>query len=83
MLLLTHGLELRDEFLLGPLLLLTPERDGAGNDQLVVVGIGNVEVMNQDDVRILQQPVAASMKGGKDGRVNIAAVDALQKQKPM
>ncbi len=75
--LLTHGLELRDELLLCPLLLLSPQRDRGGDDQLVVVRVGHVEVVHQDDVRVLQQPVAAPVEGGEDGRVHVATVDAL------
>ena len=52
---LTHGLELRDELLLGPLLLLAPQRHAAGDHELVVVGVGHVEVVHQHDVRILQR----------------------------
>ena len=51
---LTHGLELRDELLLGPLLLLAPEGDAAGDDQLVVVGVRHVQVVHQHDVGVLQ-----------------------------
>ena len=29
----------------------------------------------------LEEPVAASVEGGKDGRVNITAIDALQREK--
>ena len=29
----------------------------------------------------LKQPIAASVEGGKDGRVDVAAVDALQWEK--
>ena len=50
---LTHWLQLGDEFFLGPLLLLAPEGDAAGDDELVVVGVGHVEVVHQHDVRIL------------------------------
>ena len=50
---LTHGLQLRDELLLGPLLLLAPDRHRAGDHQLVVVGVGHVEVVHQHNVRVL------------------------------
>ena len=53
--LLTHGLELRDELLLGPLLLLAPQGDAAGDDELVVVGVGHVEVVHQHDVGVLSR----------------------------
>ena len=51
---LTHWLQLGDEFLLGPLLLLAPEGDAAGDDQLVVVRVGHVQVVYQHDVGVLQ-----------------------------
>ena len=50
---LTHRFELGDEFILGPLLLVAPQGDRAGDHQLVVVGVGHVEVVHQDNVRIL------------------------------
>ena len=50
---LTHWLELRDELLLCPLLLVAPEWNGARNDHLVVVRIWDVQVVHQNDVGIL------------------------------
>ena len=50
---LTHWLQLGDEFLLGPLLLLAPEGHGVGDQHLVVVGVGNVQIVDQDNIRIL------------------------------
>ena len=50
---LTHWLQLGDEFLLGPLLLLAPEGHGVGDQHLVVVRVGDVEVVHQHNIRIL------------------------------
>ena len=50
---LTHWLQLGDEFLLGPLLLLAPQGDGVGDQHLVVVRVGDVEVVHQHNIRIL------------------------------
>lgn len=33
--------------------------------------------MHEDDVRVLEQPVAAPMECGDDGRVNVAAIETL------
>ena len=52
---LTHRLELRDQLLLGPLLLLAPDRHRAGDHQLVVVRVRHVQVVHQNDVRVLQR----------------------------
>ena len=52
--LLTHWLELRHQLLLGPLLLLPPKSHGVGDQHLVVVGVGNVQIVDQDNVRILK-----------------------------
>ena len=51
---LTHWLQLRGELLLGPLLLLAPERHGVGDQHLVVVRVGDVQVVNQHNVRVLE-----------------------------
>ena len=51
---LTHGLELRDELLLGPLLLLAPQGHAARDHELVVVGVGHVEVVNEHEVGVLR-----------------------------
>ena len=37
--------------------------------------------MNEDDVGVLEQPVAATVKRGQDGRVDVAPVDALEERK--
>ena len=50
---LTHWLELRGELLLGPLLLLAPERHGVSHQHLVVVRVGDIQVVNQHNVRVL------------------------------
>ena len=51
---LTHRLQLRGQLLLGPLLLLAPERHRVGHQHLVVVRVGNVQVVNQHNVRVLE-----------------------------
>lgn len=33
--------------------------------------------MHKDDVRVLEQPIAAPMECGDDGRVNVAAIETL------
>lgn len=75
---LTHGFELRNELLLGPLLLLAPQGDRVGDDYLVVVGVGHVQVVDEHNVRVLQEPVAAPVERGQDGAVDVAPVDALK-----
>lgn len=50
---LTHGLELTDQLFFGPLLFVGPEGYAGGHHQLVVVGVGHVEVVHQNDVRVL------------------------------
>ena len=50
---LTHWLQLRGELLLGPLLLLAPERHRVGHQHLVVVWVGDIQVVNQHNVRVL------------------------------
>ena len=50
---LTHWLELRGELLLGPLLLLAPERHGVSHQHLVVIRVGDIQVVNQHNVRVL------------------------------
>ena len=52
---LTHRLQLRDKFLFGPLLLLPPKRHRVGDQHLVVVRVGDIQVVHEDDVRILRQ----------------------------
>lgn len=76
---LTHWLQLTDQLLLGPLLLVAPQREvGRDHGHLVVVRVRHVQIVHQHNVRILEQPVAAPMKGGQDGRMDVAAVDALR-----
>ena len=50
---LTHGLELGGELLLGPLLLLAPQAHGVRHHDLAVVGVGDVQVVHQHNVGIL------------------------------
>ena len=50
---LTHWLQLRGELLLGPLLLLSPQRHGVSDQHLVVVRVGDIQVVNQHNVRVL------------------------------
>lgn len=76
--LLTHWLQLGDELVLGPLLLVAPERQARGDDgQLVVVRVWHVQVVDEDDVGVLQEPVAATVECRKYRRVDVATVDAL------
>ena len=93
---LTHWFQLRDELLFCPLLLLPPQRHRVGDQHLVVVRVGHVQVVHKDNIRILHQnliksklfsrlnlkePIASTVEGWKDGGVDIAAVDALQWEK--
>ncbi len=55
--LLTHGLELGGELVLGPLLLLAPEAHRVRHHQLAVVRVGHVQVVHQHDVRILHREI--------------------------
>ena len=52
---LTHGFQLGDQFFFGPFFLFAPKCHGAGDDQFVVVGIGNIQVVDQHDIRILSK----------------------------
>ena len=54
---LTHWLQLGDEFLLGPLLLLAPERHRVGHQHLVVVGVGHIQVVHKHDVGVLDKDI--------------------------
>lgn len=75
---LTHGLQLADQLLLGPLLLVTPQGQVRRDDgHFVVVRVGHVQVVHQHNVRVLEQPVAAPVERRQDRRVDVTAVDAL------
>ena len=52
---LTHGPELRDKFVLAPLLALGPEGHARHHQELRVVRVRHVEIMHQDNVRILKK----------------------------
>ena len=52
---LTHWFQLRDELLFCPLLLLPPQRHRVGDQHLVVVRVGHVQVVHKDNIRILHQ----------------------------
>lgn len=51
---LTHRPELRDEFFLRPFLLVPPEADVGGDDEFVVIWVGDVQIVDQHDVRVLK-----------------------------
>lgn len=76
-----HGLQLPQELLPRPPQPLAPlAADGAeeGAAALPAVLQGrDVQVVHEDDVRVLEQPVAAPMECGDDGRVNVAAIETL------
>ena len=55
--LLTHWLELGDELLLGPLFLLAPQRHGVGDQHLVIIRVGDVQIVDQDYVWVLKLTV--------------------------
>lgn len=51
---LTHGLELADQLLLGPLLFVAPKCDTWRNHgHFVIIRIWDIEVVHQNNVRIL------------------------------
>jgi hypothetical protein len=43
-----------------------------------VVGIWNVEIVNEDDVGILEEPIAAAMERRQNSGVNVTSVNALK-----
>lgn len=76
-----HGLQLSQQLLPGPLQPLSPvttdgTKDGATALSTILQG-WDVQVVHKDDVRVLEQPVAAPMECGDDGRVNVAAIETL------
>lgn len=76
-----HGLQLSQQLLPGPLQPLSTvaadgTKDGAAALSTVLQG-WDVQVVHKDDVRVLEQPVAAPMECGDDGRVNVAAIETL------
>lgn len=76
-----HGLQLPQQLFPGPLQPLAPvaadgTEDGAAALPTVLQG-RDVQVVHKHDVRVLQQPVAAPMECGDDGRVNVAAIETL------
>lgn len=81
MLSLTHGTQLANEFVFGPLFAFGPQRDAGDDEQFGVVRVRHVQVVHQHNVRILQEPVAAPVECGQNGRVHVAAVDALPKHR--
>lgn len=76
-----HGLQLSQQLLPRPLQPLSTvaadgTKDGAAALSTVLQG-WDVQVVHKDDVRVLEQPVAAPMECGDDGRVNVAAIETL------
>lgn len=76
-----HGLQLSQQLLPGPLQPLSTvaadgTKDGAAALSTILQG-WDVQVVHKDDVRVLEQPVAAPMECGDDGRVNVAAIETL------
>lgn len=76
-----HGLQLSQQLLSGPLQPLSTvaadgTKDGAAALSTILQG-WDVQVVDKDDVRVLEQPVAAPMECGDDGRVNVAAIETL------
>lgn len=76
-----HGLQLSQQLLPGPLQPLSPvaadgTKDGAAALSTILQG-WDVQVVHKDDVGVLEQPVAAPMECGDDGRVNVAAIETL------
>ena len=55
--LLTHGLQLGDQLLLRPLLLVAPQGDGVSDQHLIIVRVGDIQVVNQHNVRVLSDKV--------------------------
>ena len=51
---LTHWFQLTNEFFFCPFLLLGPQVYGIGNQHLVVIGVGNIQIMNQHNIWILK-----------------------------
>ena len=75
---LTHGLQLGHEFFLGPFFRVGATGQGRCSQHFAVVREGNVQIVDQNDIRILQEPVAAPVEGGKNGRMHITSVDTLK-----
>lgn len=76
-----HGLQLSQQLLPGPLQPFTTvaadgTKDGAAALSTILQG-WDIQVVHEDDVRVLEQPVAAPMECGDDGRVNVAAIETL------
>lgn len=76
-----HGLQLSQQLLPGPLHPLSTvaadgTKDGAAALSTILQG-WDIQVVHEDDVRVLEQPVAAPMECGDDGRVNVAAIETL------
>ena len=51
---LTHWFQLTNELFFCPFLLLGPQVYGIGNQHLVVIGVGNIQIMNQHNIWILK-----------------------------
>lgn len=76
-----HGLQLSQQLFPGPLQPLSTvaadgTKDGAAALSTILQG-WDIQVVHKDDVRVLEQPVAAPMECGDDGRVNVAAIETL------
>lgn len=69
------------KFLLCPFFRVGATRQSRGGQHFAVVGKRNVEIVHQDDIRILQEPVAAPVESRKNGRMHITAVDTLKSNK--
>lgn len=70
---LTHGFQLLDKFIFRPLAVRSLR---SVTDYLPSV-LSDVQIVNEHDVRVLEKPVAATVKGRQNGRVHVAAVDTL------
>lgn len=75
---LTHGFELGHEFFFRPFLRVGAAGQSRGSQHFAVVGERDVQVVYQNDVRVLQEPVAAPVESGKNGRMHITSVDTLE-----
>ena len=60
---LTHGFELGDELVAGPLLALGPEGEAGGQQELVVVRVRHVQVVHQHNVRVLGRQARRHFSG--------------------